>query len=92
MCRQSHDSIARPCICCQWIICHLNTWGTMPLSLIRSNSNTKFKTSNSLDIFAYILLLAANFDYAGSLETIEEIICNHIYLCQMHMINNSIWT
>ena len=25
MCRQSHDSIARPCICCQGIICHLNT-------------------------------------------------------------------
>ena len=35
-------ALARPLICCQEIICHVNTWRTMPLSLIRSNSYTQY--------------------------------------------------
>ena len=85
MCRQSHDNITRPCICCQGIICHLNMRHYATLSHKKQLTNTKFKTSkqqtNSLSISAYIVLLAPNFDYAGFLETIEEIICSDIYLC-----------
>ena len=73
---------------------HMRHYAT--LSHKKQLTNTKFKTSkqqtNSLSIFAYIVLLAPNFDYADFLETIEEIICSHIYLSQMHLINKNIRT
>ena len=81
-------ALARPCICCQGIICHINTWGTMPLTHKHNIQNFEKKQfTNSLSISAYLLFMAPNFDYAGFLETVEEIICSNIYLCQMRLIS-----
>ena len=93
MCKQSHDSISKTMHSLPGNNMprkHIGLYATISYKKQLKHNIQNFETkqlTNNLSIYTYLLLMAPNFDYVGFLETVEEIICNNIYLCQMHLIS-----